>query len=83
MFRSNKENRDSQMRKHIVETKQLQTKGLQTGALEKDKSDSLFLGSNWHRVCALLTNKKMHFLVFWSKKSPKDKPSWENQISSY
>jgi hypothetical protein len=82
IFRSSKESMASQMKKHMVESKQLESKGLQTGALEANKSDMLFLGGDWQRVCAPLKKERMHSLVFWTKDGPNDTPSWGKQVSN-
>lgn len=76
------------MKRHMVETQSLLNRGMTSGALKKNGDDALFLGSDWHRVCAPLElpeekKPKMLSLIFWHKSGPDDKPSWENQVSSY
>ena len=83
IFRSNRSNRKSQMKRHMVETKKLKNRGIKKGALKKDESNVLLLGNDWHRVCAPLKRGKTHSLVFWSKSGPEDKPSWDKLVSCY
>jgi hypothetical protein len=73
-----------EINKHMVETAHLNKEGIKKGALKKDGSDVLFLNSKWNKICAPKEKKsgKMFALVFWNKSDPKDKPGWNNQVSS-
>lgn len=71
------------MRKHMVEMESLRKKGIKNGALAKKGNDVLILGEDWNRVCAPKQSGKMLSFVFWDNSDSNQKPSWDNQVSSY
>lgn len=73
------------MNKCMVETEDLEEKGLKSGALSEKGTNVLYLKDNWHRICAPKEkeSKKMYSLVFWDKTHSEDTPNWKNQVSNY
>lgn len=82
--RSNEKNREMQLNVPMIETEKLKRWGLKSGALGEEDGDILFLGDDWHRMCAPEEDQsgKTYALIFWTKKHPDDQePTWDKQVS--